>query len=307
MASNDGPPRLYVSLALLPALVVAFAAYWYCCWLVVQGYPPLRIASLELAAVAVVALPAGVAVRRWTRQQHELHNDGLRKLPEPLDPRARDWIASALYGALVIPLSIGTLGVALTRVPIAVVAIAAFGGRAWRLVLVRRLPGLRSLTTIALSAAGLVVLATGPDATDTTVIALLLLAPMVRAAGGRAWDAISPPGRHKVAAIGWLTAAIVLQIAGLVRGEIFGDAPLRSTLAIAAPLCVLAGLALAAIARPAHRGVIGLSSAGTLLAVVLIGETWCGQTGATSTWIAAALVGIAILVEPPDLGDLKRL
>ena len=304
--SEPRPPSLLVTVLIVPAIALVVALTWYAEWMVLQGYPPLRITSVALGVAGALGLVGGVAMRRWMwAQQARRHQAGMPELAPSPRPTVRDWLVSGLYGLLVMPIVTGTQNLAITKVPLAMVVIAAMAGTGWRLVLVRRLRRPTALLAAALSAAALVALGAGPDAgTTELMIALLLVAPLVSEAGKLGWRAaVTSPG-NQLLSIALLVAAVVLQIAGIARGEVFGDAPLGSTLALGAlALLVPALVALMVIGHRGHPAAVKRSGAAMLLVVLLLGDACCGQTIAAATWFAAALTLAAILLAPPLIGE----
>ncbi|MCB9562540.1 MAG: hypothetical protein H6708_19215 [Kofleriaceae bacterium] len=57
-------PRLLVTAIVTPLLAGVLALYWYTDWIVLQGYPPLRIASFGVGVVGLVAAAGAIWVRR---------------------------------------------------------------------------------------------------------------------------------------------------------------------------------------------------------------------------------------------------
>jgi drug/metabolite transporter (DMT)-like permease len=309
MAAADRPPHFLASLAFVLGFAALLALSWAAKWLVVQGYPPLRISSLGLGAIGLIGAGVGVAARRWMWAQHRsLVQRGEVPPAEPPRPTLRDWIVSGLYGLAVIPLATGSQSVAIAEMPLAVVVITAMGGEAWRHVLVRHRPAPATLVAVALAAAGMTVVALGPDAGPTSLMILLVgIAPLGRAIGGIAQRRLVSAPKNQVISVGVVVAAIAQQIAGIERGEVFGDAPFRSTLALAAPIAVLIGLVILMLLAPrAHPFVVARAGAGTILATVLLALVACDQPVALATWIAAALVTASVLVKPTRLGEESK-
>jgi hypothetical protein len=306
---GDTPrPRLLASLAITPLLVGALAMVWYAKWLVLQGYPPLRIASYVIGAWGLVGLIAGHFARRFIRSGHAAALRAGKTVPDPPPPPTLgDWCLGVLHGGLILSFALGVQNVAVTRMPIAVVATIAVAGLTWRLVLTRRWPGLPSASAFLLAAAGVATLTFGADAHARELIALMLVASLAQAVGRIAWPRLASAPANQMMAISMLAAAVVLQIAGVSRGEEFGDPPLRTTLALLIPIAVAVIVIVAmALTGPTHKGLLQRACAANVLVVVVLGEALCDQPASAATWVAAVLVAVASLLAPSEPGAESR-
>ncbi len=302
--------RILVSLVVAPLLALVVALVWYAEWVALQDYPPLRITSVVIGGIGLFGLAADALLRRMQQAQRtRWHAFGERGVPPPapVAPDRRAWLVAGLYGLLVTPLSIGSQAVAITQLPLVVVVIAATAGEAWRLVLVPRELTVVGAIAVVLSIAAVAAVALGPDVAAPRMFAVLVLATVVRAIGKDRWASEQRAGQRPPLAAAMVVAAVVLQLAGLSRGEEFGDAGLRATLALAAPLLALvAFLVLALVASAGYPAVLRRACAGTVVLTLGLGHALCAQPVASATWVAVGLVALAALIQPFEVGAASQ-
>ncbi|MCB9562539.1 MAG: hypothetical protein H6708_19210 [Kofleriaceae bacterium] len=194
-----------------------------------------------------------------------------------------------------LPLSVGAQNLSLARLPIAVVVAAVMGGDLlWQAV--GDLRRTRTVVAAVLATLGLGSLLVGVGVGALTIV-LIGVAPLARALAHELLHReVRAPG-HDVRAISLLTAAVVLQVVGLWRGETFGDVPRSATLALGAQVVLaLIIIALQIIATAGHRAVTQRAGAATL-AVIAVASSLGGGLGPVVA-VAVALVWAALVVEP---------